>query len=80
MPARQDKRDLFYHDRLWLRAWSGATSEFMQDAYLDIDQRAGFLQFAYSSAPAMVRRSFKSGSKYPFTYRDASGALLSGER
>lgn len=52
--GREDKRNLYYTDRQWERAWAGATADWMQDSYLDVNQRAGFFQYAYSSAPAMV--------------------------
>jgi len=75
---RPDKRNLYYKDRQYERAWAGGTAEFMQDSYLDIDQRAAFFQYAYSSAPAMVMRTINAGSKYPFTIRDKDGNLLNG--
>jgi hypothetical protein len=76
--GRPDKRDLYYDDRQYLQVWAGATAEFMQGTYLDVDQRAVFFQFAYSSAPAMVMHTINAGSHYPFTYRDADGDLLDG--
>ena len=76
--GRPDKRNLYYKDRQYERAWAGGTAEFMQDSYLDIDQRAAFFQYAYSSAPAMVMRTINAGSKYPFTIRDKDGNLLNG--
>jgi hypothetical protein len=78
MAGRPDGRDLYYKDRQYIRAWAGATAEFMQESYLDIDQRAGFFQLAYSSAPAMVMRTIGAGSKYPITFRDKDGDLLNG--
>ncbi len=80
MVPRADGRDLYYHDRQYVRAWAGATAEFMQDSYLDVDIRAAFFQYAYSSAPAMVMRTIGAGSKYPVAMRDADGDLLSGSR
>jgi hypothetical protein len=76
--GRPDKRNLYYKDRQYERAWAGATAEYMQETYLDIDQRAAFFQYAYSSAPAMVMRTINAGSKYPVTARDADGNLLNG--
>ncbi|WP_045365590.1 DUF1254 domain-containing protein [Methyloceanibacter caenitepidi] len=76
--GRPDKRNLYYKDRQYENAWASATSEFLQESYLDIDQRAAYFQFAYSSAPAMVMRSLGAGSKYPFTPRDADGDFLNG--
>lgn len=76
--GRPDERHLYYTDRQYLIAWGGATAEFMQSTYLDVDQRAAFFQFAYSSAPAMNNHTIDQGSKYPFTIRDADGDLLDG--
>jgi hypothetical protein len=76
--GRADKRNLYYADRQWEAPWSGATAEFMQDGYLDVNQRAAFFQYAYSSAPAMVMRTIGAGSKYPFTIRDRDGQILNG--
>lgn len=78
MANRRDGRDLYYKDRQYVRAWAGATAEYMQESYLDVDQRAGFFQYAYSSAPAMVMRTIGAGSKYPITGRDKDGELLNG--
>jgi len=76
--GRPDKRNLYYTDRQYERAWAGATAEFMQSSYLDVNQRAAFFQYAYSSAPAMVMRTIGAGSKYPVTGRDADGEILNG--
>ncbi|MBO6511976.1 MAG: DUF1254 domain-containing protein, partial [Roseibium sp.] len=75
---RADGRDLYYDDRQYVRAWAGATADWMQDGYLDVNQRATFFQYAYSSAPAMVMRTIGAGSKYPVALRDADGVFLNG--
>jgi len=76
--GRSDKRDIYYKDRQWGRIWAAGTSEWMQESYLDVMQRAQFFQYAYSSAPAMVMRYINNGSKYPATFRDADGNILNG--
>lgn len=76
--GRPDKRNLYYKDRQYERVWAGATAEYMQESYLDVNQRAGFFQNAFSSAPAMVMRTIDAGSKYPVTIRDADGNILNG--
>ena len=78
MQTRADNRDLYYKDRQYVRAWAAATAEWMQDSYLDVNQRATFFQYAYSSAPAMVMRTIGAGSKYPVAMRDADGNFLNG--
>lgn len=76
--GRPDGRNLYYKDRQYETTWSGATSDWMQESYLDIDQRAAFFQVAYSSAPAMTMHTTGAGSKYPFTVRDKDGNFLNG--
>ena len=76
--GRDDERNLYYHDRQWERAWSGASAEWMQESYLDLIARSAFFQYAYSSAPAMVMCTTGAGSKYPYTIRDADGEFLNG--
>ncbi|WP_225923435.1 MULTISPECIES: DUF1254 domain-containing protein [Pseudomonas] len=76
--GREDKRNLYYNDRQYENTWAGGTADWMQDSYLDVNQRANFFQFAYSSAPAMVMHTTGAGSKYPFTGRDKDGKFLEG--
>lgn len=76
--GRDDQRNYYYDDRRWQVAWAGGTAEWMQESYLDINTRARFFQYAYSSAPAMNIHSTGAGSKYPFTYHDADGDYLEG--
>lgn len=76
--GREDGRNLYYKDRKYETAWGGGTNDWMQESYLDVNQRAGFFQYAYSSAPAMVMHTTGAGSKYPFTTRDAQGNFLKG--
>ena len=76
--GRPDERDRYYKDRQYLNTWASGTSEWLQDSYLDVNQRASYFQVAYASAPAMVMRTLGAGSKYPFTLRDANGEFLNG--
>ncbi|WP_430647181.1 DUF1254 domain-containing protein [Agromyces sp. GXS1127] len=76
--GREDERQRYYHDRQWEQAWAGGTNDWMQESYLDVNTRARFFQYAYSSAPAMNMHSTGAGSKYPYTYRDADGDFLDG--
>jgi hypothetical protein len=76
--GRPDGRNRYYKDRQYENIWAGGTSEWLQDGYLDVDQRAAYFQFAYSSASAMVMRTLDAGSKYPFTTRDGTGEFLNG--
>jgi hypothetical protein len=76
--GRPDERQLYYKNRKYENVWGGATSEWLQESYLDVDQRAGFFQIAFSSAPAMVMQTLGAGSKYPTARRDANGDFLNG--
>lgn len=76
--TRKDKRELYYHDRNYVRVWAGGTNDWMQESYLDVDMRARFFQVAFSSAPAMVMRTVGAGSKYPQGLWDADGNYLNG--
>ncbi|MFO1043328.1 MAG: DUF1214 domain-containing protein [Planctomycetaceae bacterium] len=76
--GRPDDRNRYYKDRQYENTWAGGTSEWLQNTYLDVNQRACYFQFAYSTAPAMVMRTLDAGSKYPFTTRDADGKFLDG--
>ena len=74
--GRADGRDHYYTDRQYLSIWADVTADWFAPTYLDVDRRAQFFQFAYSSAPAMVNDTINQGSKYPFTMRDKDGNLL----
>src|SRR5262245_42997335 len=76
--GRPDGRNLYYTDRQYENVWAGATADWFQDSYLDVNQRATYFQVAYSSAPAMVMRTLGAGSKYPVALRDVNGEFLNG--
>ncbi|MEE1919126.1 DUF1254 domain-containing protein [Pseudomonas asiatica] len=44
--GRDDKRNLYYKDRQYENTWAGGTAEWMQESYLDVNQRASFFQIA----------------------------------
>lgn len=76
--GRADKRERYYEDRQYQNTWASGTSEWLQDGYTDINQRACYFQIAFSSASAMVMRTLGAGSKYPFATQDAKGEFLDG--
>lgn len=78
--GRADERNRYYPDRQYENVWAGATAEWQQESYLDVNQRAAFFQIAYSSGPAMVMHTLGAGSKYPTTTRDADGDFLDGAK
>jgi hypothetical protein len=71
-------RTMYYDDRYYMNAWSGADANYKMPTFTDIDVRAAYFQYAYSSAPAMVVDTVNHGSKYPNLIRDADGELLDG--
>ncbi len=78
--GRPDGRNKYYKDRQYENIWASGTADWLQASYLDPNQRACYFQVAYASAPAMVMRTLDSGSKYPFTVRDADGDFLDGSK
>jgi hypothetical protein len=66
--------------RRYLNAYAGVDDKFNSTSYLNIDVRAAFFSFAYSSSPAMAANTVGVGARYPFTNRDADGDYLTGER
>jgi hypothetical protein len=71
-------RARYYDDRQFLNAWYGTNADFDMPTFTDIDNRASYFQYAYSSAPAMVNDMINQGSKYPNAIRDSEGNLLVG--
>jgi hypothetical protein len=72
------RRAAYYDDRQFQNAWSGGDADYSMPTFTDIDVRAQYFQYAYSSAPAMVLDMIGQGSKYPVTMWDAEGNLLDG--
>jgi hypothetical protein len=72
------KRAPYYSDRQYQNAWSGADANYNMPTFTDIDVRAQYFQYAYSSAPAMVVDMIGKGSKYPVSFRDADGNMMDG--
>ena len=68
----------YYKDRQYVNVWAGVDADWNTPTYLSVDQRAGYFQVAYSSAPAMVNDTVGMGSKYPSTFKDADGDFLDG--
>jgi hypothetical protein len=66
-------------DRQWEQGFIGERSDFIEGTLTNLDARAAFFHFAYSSSEAMVKHLVDAGAKYPLTFRDAEGAYLMGE-
>jgi hypothetical protein len=67
-----------YDTGAWRAPFGGVDDTFHAASYLDLDVRAAFFLWAYSSSPAMVVPSVGGGAKYPFAIKDFGGNVLSG--
>jgi hypothetical protein len=72
----------YYADRQYINAFPPVpgTPDFVAPSYIDTDLRAGFFSTAYSTSPGMAISLPDVGAKYPFTFKDADGDYLSGDR
>ena len=68
-----------YRDRQYDEGFIGASAVFEGKTFLNLDARAAFFRFAYSSSPGMVVNMVGKGSKYPLTFKDADGKFLMGQ-
>jgi hypothetical protein len=68
-----------YPDRQYEQAYIGESPDFNEKTYLNLNTRAAFFHFAYSSSEAMVKHLVNKGSKYPLSFRDADGNFLMGQ-
>jgi hypothetical protein len=70
----------YYEDRQWRNPFPGGNPEFVADSYNQLDLRTGFFTEAYSTSPGMAIDIENVGAKYPNTFVDADGDLLSGDK
>ena len=70
--GRPDGRNLYYKDRQYENVWGGGTSEWLQESYIDPNQRASYFQVAYASAPAMVMRIWRSWGPQALSLTDGA--------
>ncbi|MEW1865599.1 DUF1254 domain-containing protein [Streptomyces sp. NBC_00669] len=81
IPQTDALPNAFYYDSgYWRACFGGVDEDFHTATYLDVDSRAAFFIWAYSTSPAMVGPFVGHGSKYPFSLRDANGDQLTGGR
>jgi len=71
---------LLWEDRQYVNAFIGGDPFFLEDSYLNLDNRTVYFTDAYSLSPAMAMNYVGKGAKYPVGLRDADGELLSGGR
>jgi len=68
----------YYDDRQWLNPFS-TNAEFAGDSFNQLDARASFFTYAYSTSPGMAINMENVGAKYPNAFKDADGNYLSGD-
>ena len=66
-------------DRQFEQGFIGESMDFVEETYNNLDARAAFYHFAYSTSEAMVKHLVNAGAKYPLTFRDSDGDYLMGE-
>ncbi|MDX0802769.1 DUF1254 domain-containing protein [Sinorhizobium medicae] len=69
----------YYEDRQWLNPFA-TNAEFAGDSYNQLDARASFFTYAYSTSPGMAINMENVGAKYPNAFKDADGDYLSGDQ
>jgi hypothetical protein len=69
---------LLWPDRQYVNPFIGGSPFFMADTYMSLDNRMLYFLNAYSASPAMAINIVGMGAKYPTTFRDADGDILSG--
>lgn len=71
---------LLWEDRQYMNAFMGGDPFFLADSYVHLDNRVTYFTNAYSLSPAMAMNFVGMGAKYPVTFRDADGDLLTGSK
>jgi hypothetical protein len=69
---------LQWKDRQYVNPFIGGSPFFHADTHLGLDNRIMYFSHAYSCSPAMAMNFVGMGAKYPATFRDADGDILSG--
>lgn len=64
----------YYEDRQWLNPFA-TNAEFAADSYKQLDARASFFTYAYSTSPGMAINMENVGAKYPNAFKDADGDI-----
>jgi hypothetical protein len=65
-------------DRQYINPFIGGSPFFHADTYTYLDNRTLYFLNAYSASPAMAMSFVGKGAKYPTTFRDSDGNILSG--
>ncbi len=70
----------YYSDRKWQGVPDGMTYTFTRDGVPQIDARNNVYYMAAGNSPAMMAKNVGQGSQYLWTYRDAAGEFLQGDK
>ncbi len=70
----------YYSDRKWQGVPDGMTYTFARDGVPQIDARNNVYYMAAGNTPAMMEKNVGQGSQYLWTYRDAAGEFLHGDK
>jgi hypothetical protein len=65
-------------DRQYMNPFIGGSPFFSAGTYTNLDARMLYFLNAYSASPAMAMSFVGKGAKYPTTFRDSDGNILSG--
>jgi hypothetical protein len=70
----------YYSDRKWQGVPDGMTYTFARDGVPQIDARNNVYYMAAGNSPAMMAKNVGQGSQYLWTYRNAAGEFLQGDK
>jgi hypothetical protein len=77
----RDKMFYFYPGKSqWLNPFPGGEYTWVKKDASLIDARAGFHFYATGITPAMAKKIIGKGSKYAYTFKDATGHTLNGSK
>jgi hypothetical protein len=78
--ASTDRRTIFYPDRQWQYVGDVPYDNMSKNGILEVDRRAYLYYMALGNSPAMMEKNVGVGSYYLWTYRDAAGTPLLGDK
>ena len=70
----------YYSDRQWQHVPDGMTYTFTREGAPQIDARNNVYYMAAGNSPSMMDKNIGQGSQYLWTYRDAQGHFLDGNK
>jgi hypothetical protein len=70
----------YYPGKYWQQVPAGLNYTFVQDGIPQVDDRVSVYYMAAGNSPGMMDKNVGQGSQYLWTYRDADGDWLQGEK